>query len=79
MEVSIHVSSRDNENTEIFGDADSACEYVSSRSHEDFEVWLEYDYEYKRLAKEIAQELFDNLDNNADFNFDDDDDDNDEE
>ena len=75
MGVEIHVSSRDNENTKIFGNPDSACEYVSNRSHEDFDVWLEYDYDYRKLARRIAKELFDNLDSNADFDFEDDGDD----
>ena len=70
--VEIHVSSKERDNVKIFGNPDTACEYVSSRPNEDFDVWLEYEYEYKRLAKRIAQLLYENLDSNADLDFNDD-------
>lgn len=60
---SIEVTHDSTENTRIFGNVDSAIEYIRARLNENFTVYFKGDYSYQRVIAESKAKLLRNLNN----------------
>jgi len=59
----IEIENDSNEDTRVFGNADSAIEYCKSRVHENFTVSVSGSYAYQDVVNKTKQQLIKNLTN----------------